>query len=118
MWMPTTSAWLPSTASSCASDFYTLDVADAIGRPAPDEAVGAFVGRHPELVGRMSVPGIDEPFVTTPESIEAIARKYLFAVLQAGGIYRHIAENKSRRFHHRSLHGRDRRARKRRPNCW
>src|ERR1700683_3212987 len=27
----------------CASDFYTLDVADAIGRPAPDDAVSAFV---------------------------------------------------------------------------
>ena len=77
-----------------ASDFYTLDVAEAIGKPAPDEAVAAFVARHPELVGRLSVPGIDEPFVTTAESIEQIARKYLHAVLQAGCIYRHIAGRK------------------------
>jgi tagaturonate epimerase len=81
-----------------ASDFYTLDVADAIGRPAPDSAVDAFVASHPELVGQLSVPGIDQPFVTTPESIEAIARKYLFAVLEAGCIYRHIAARKSAGF--------------------
>lgn len=78
-----------------ASDFYTLDVAEAIGKPAPDGAVDAFVNRHPELVGRISIPGIDEPFFTTAESIEAIARKYLYAVLQAGCIYQHIAGRKN-----------------------
>jgi len=77
-----------------ASDFYTLDVAEAIGKPAADGAVDAFVARHPELVGRLSIAGIEEPFVTTVESIEQIARKYLFAVLEAGCIYRHIAEQK------------------------
>src|SRR5918912_3461960 len=35
------------------SDFYTLDVADAIGQPAAARAVAAFVERHPELVGRL-----------------------------------------------------------------
>ena len=78
-----------------ASDFYTLDVADAIGQPAPDRAVVAFTGRHPELVGTLSVPGIEEPFITTADAIAQIARKYLFAVLEAGCIYRHIAERKS-----------------------
>src|SRR5215213_6737207 len=43
------------------SDFYTLDVADSIGQLAPDEDVAAFVARHPELIGRLSIPGIDEP---------------------------------------------------------
>ena len=47
------------------SDFYTLDVADSIGEPASEEDVTAFVGRHPELVGRIEIPGIDEPFETT-----------------------------------------------------
>jgi tagaturonate epimerase len=78
-----------------ASDFYTLDVAEAIGTPAPDPIVHAFVSRHPELVGKLSIPGIDEPFVTTVQSIEQIAHKYLFAVLQAGCIYRHIAQRKN-----------------------
>src|SRR5690242_578105 len=32
-----------------ASDFYTLDVASAIGQPASEDDVKAFAGRHPEL---------------------------------------------------------------------
>src|ERR1051325_6689109 len=31
------------------SDFYTLDVADAIGQPADPSAVGGFASRHGEL---------------------------------------------------------------------
>jgi hypothetical protein len=77
-----------------ASDFYTLDVASAIGQPAPAADVEAFVGRHPELIGRLSVPGIAEPFATTRQSVEAVAGKYLFAVQEAGRIYRHVAERK------------------------
>jgi hypothetical protein len=76
------------------SDFYTLDVADSIGHPAADEDVSAFVARHPELVGRLEVPGIAEPFETTPAEIERIARKFLKAVQDAGRIYRHVAERK------------------------
>ncbi|HEX8117475.1 MAG TPA: tagaturonate epimerase family protein, partial [Pyrinomonadaceae bacterium] len=52
------------------SDFYTLDVADSIGEPASDGDVQAFVGRHPELVGRIEIPGIAEPFETTRAEIE------------------------------------------------
>ena len=77
-----------------ASDFYTLDVASAIGQPAAAADVEAFVGRHPELIGRLSIPGIGEPFVTTQQSVEAVAAKYLFAVEEAGRIYRHVAERK------------------------
>lgn len=76
------------------SDFYTLDVADSIGQPASDEDVDAFVARHPELVGRLEIPGIGEPFETTREEIERIARKFLRAVQDAGAIYRHVAAAK------------------------
>jgi hypothetical protein len=76
------------------SDFYTLDVAHFIGRAAPAEDVSAFVARHAELVGTITIPGIAQPFTTTKESIGAVAAKYLFAVKEAGKIYRHIAEKK------------------------
>jgi hypothetical protein len=76
------------------SDFYTLDVVDAIGRPAEPQAVQAFVDRHSELVGRLEIPGIDEPFVTARCDIEKTAGKYLNAVQEAGRLYRHIAEAK------------------------
>src|ERR1043166_7339322 len=76
------------------SDFYTLDVADSIGQPAEASEVRAFVARHPELVGRIEIPGVAEPFETTREEIERIASKYLKAVGDAGAIYRHVAARK------------------------
>jgi hypothetical protein len=72
------------------SDFYTLDVADAIGQIAEPCSVEAFVDRHAELVGKLEIPGIAEPFATTRAKIEEIAAKYLNAVREAGDIYRHI----------------------------
>ena len=76
------------------SDFYTIDVADAIGQPAAPAAVKAFVDRHAELIGRLEIPGIDRPFETTKADVERCTAKYLHAVQQAGKIYRHIAAAK------------------------
>lgn len=76
------------------SDFFTLDVADAIGQPAAPTDVAAFVDRHPELVGTVSIAGIDTPFSTTRMDVERIASKYLKAVQDAGSIYRHITSAK------------------------
>src|SRR6201985_1812836 len=41
-------------------NFFTLDVADLIGRPANVADVAAFVKRHPELVGVVKIPDITE----------------------------------------------------------
>jgi len=76
------------------SDFYTIDVADTIGKAAAPEAVEAFVRRHGELVGRLSIPQIAEPLVTTAPQVRAVAAKYLLAIQEAGNIYRHIARQK------------------------
>ena len=75
-------------------DFYTIDVADSIGKPSSSDAVQAFVRNHPELLGDISVPGIVEPFRTTSADVERIAAKYLLAARDAGKIYRHIAQSK------------------------
>ena len=39
------------------SDFFTIDVADFIAQPADPAAVKAFVDRHPELVGTITLAG-------------------------------------------------------------
>jgi hypothetical protein len=80
-----------------ASDFYTLDVAAAIGKPAAQADIDALLDRHPELVGRLTVDGIEEPFETTRQSVADIAARYLFAVQEAGRIYRHIAAKRGER---------------------
>jgi tagaturonate epimerase len=76
------------------SDFYTIDVADSIGRQAAADAVKTFMERHADLIGRLEIPGIEEPFTTTRAEVERIAGKYLQAVQEAGKIYRHIAAAK------------------------
>lgn len=76
------------------SDFYTIDVADSIGKPAAAADVQAFVKRHPELSRRVEIPGIDRPIESTAAEVERTIAKYLLAVQEAGRIYRHIAERK------------------------
>ncbi len=73
------------------ADFYTIDVADWIGKPADGAAIEAFARRHGELVGRIAVAGIEEPFEITAPEFQRIAAKYLLAVQEAGKVYRHVA---------------------------
>ncbi|HTH52559.1 MAG TPA: tagaturonate epimerase family protein [Edaphobacter sp.] len=75
-------------------DFFTLDVADMIGKPADAADVKAFVSRHPELIGTVTIPGIAEPFKTDEAFVTKIANKFLAAVQDAGRIYRFLVEKK------------------------
>ncbi len=77
------------------SDFFTIDVADSIAKPAAAAAdVQAFVDRHPELIGQISIPYIDRPFEIKRAEVERVANKFLLAVQDAGKIYQHIAKAK------------------------
>jgi len=73
------------------ADFYTIDVADWIGKPAGKEAIEAFTRRHPELAGRLEIPGVKRPFELGAAELERMAGKYLLAVQEAGKVYRHVA---------------------------
>ncbi len=77
-----------------ASDFFTIDVADYIGKPADPKDVDAFVKDNARFIGSLAIPGIAEPFEVSEAQVRAIADRYLFAVQEAGRIYRHIAEKK------------------------
>jgi hypothetical protein len=75
-------------------DFFTLDVADEIGEAAEPADVAAFIQRHPELLGRVNIAGIAEPFELTRADIEKTANQFLKATQKAGAIYRHIVQQK------------------------
>jgi len=75
-------------------DFFTLDVADEIGKAAKPEDVDAFVARHPELIGEVKIPHIAEPFKTDAAFVKVVANKFLAAVQDAGKIYRFLVEKK------------------------
>jgi len=76
------------------ADFFTIDVADFIGKPAAEATTQAFVAAHAKYAGSLRVPGIDGALEVTRARIEAIARKYLYAAQEAGKVYRHIAQAK------------------------
>jgi hypothetical protein len=76
------------------SDFFTLDVAEEIGQTADSKSIEAFVKSCSDFVGKLTIPGIDQPFAITRDTLVAAAQKYLFAVQTAGQIYRHLLLSK------------------------
>jgi hypothetical protein len=76
------------------SDFFTIDVADSIGKMAEQDQIHAFVDGHGELVGKVHLPGIERPFETSRTDVHRIAGQYLLAAKDAGRIFRHIASRK------------------------
>ena len=78
------------------SDFYTIDVADFIGKKKDQSSIDAFVRCHSELVGKIKVEGVEEDFENTPALLSQVANKFLYAVEQAGAVYRRIESAKGK----------------------
>jgi len=76
------------------ADFYTIDVADFIGQETPGPIIDDFVKSHPELIGSVSIPGIEEPLEITKEELARVANQYLLAVQEATNVYHYIVEKK------------------------
>jgi hypothetical protein len=75
------------------SDFFTLDVGDAIGEQAPNADIDAFVLSQCRYVGELTIPGAGT-YNVSREDIRRVAATFLKAVQRAGEIYRHIADKK------------------------
>ncbi|MBN1416533.1 MAG: hypothetical protein JW973_15620 [Bacteroidales bacterium] len=78
------------------SDFFTLDVADFIGKPAQKKDIDDFISAFKKYRGSLLVPGIRTPFEITDKSLNEMAAKYLYAIKEAGAIYRTIELKKGR----------------------
>jgi hypothetical protein len=71
-----------------ASDFFTLDVADFVGRSGGDVGpLKAFLERFGKEV---RVPGIAGPLSLDAATVDAACSKFLRAMQEAGAIHRHI----------------------------
>jgi tagaturonate epimerase len=81
-----------------ASDFFTLDVADFTGQPAPKAEIDRFVDELGRYRGPLVIPGIDTAFEITDDLLRQTALKFLLATQEAGRIYRHIRERKGEDF--------------------
>jgi len=76
------------------SNFFTIDVADYLGKPASADGTTSFLNEMGPFEGTLIIPGISTPFNVTDELLKDIARKYLYAAEKAGGVYGYIAEKK------------------------
>ena len=73
------------------SDFFTIDVADYIGKKADQQDIDIFIKENERFSGKnFTIPGIDEPFTISKEKLKEIAAKYLFAIKKASEIYQYI----------------------------
>jgi len=77
-----------------AADFYTIDVADYIGKAASGESIAAYLADMKRYIGKQQLPGIAEPVEVTPVLLEEIAGKYLYAIEEASRVYEHIVSKK------------------------
>jgi hypothetical protein len=76
------------------SDFFTLDVADYIGKAASQAEIDKFITDHKKMVGKLSIPGISQPFEVTEDYLKKFAAKFLFATIEASKIYQYIVSKK------------------------
>jgi tagaturonate epimerase len=84
----TVDAFLPS------HNFFTIDVADYIGKPANLKAASSFVDAIAPYKGTLSIPDMPAPIQLTDRALADFAHKYLHAISEAGKVYRHIAAEK------------------------
>ena len=64
--------------------FFTLDVADYIGKTASQEDITAFMEKYKEYIGKLNIDGIDEGIEVTEGMLVETASKVLLAVQEAG----------------------------------
>jgi hypothetical protein len=76
------------------SDFFTLDVAEFLGREVPEEEIQHFMETASAYTGQLHIPGAGEPFHVTPDALKGIARNFLGAIKEAASIYRYILSRK------------------------
>jgi hypothetical protein len=76
------------------ADFFTLDVADAVGETAAPEKVETFLKANEKYIGTLAIDGTDSPIGLSREELEGSAAKFLAAIEKAGAIYRRIVELK------------------------
>lgn len=77
-------------------DFFTIDVADFIGKTANPYDVRLFASKNRKYIGDFEIPGINKSFNITEADLENLASRYIIPTTEAGIIYRHIENIKGK----------------------
>ncbi len=78
------------------SNFFTIDVANFISKPADEVSTTEFVKRHSKFIGKLFIPGIDFDFLVTKELLIKIANNYLRAIQEVAKIYNYLLNKKGK----------------------
>jgi tagaturonate epimerase len=78
------------------SNFFTIDVAHCIAKPADAASTSDFVKRYSKYIGKLSIPGIDHEFEVTEPFLLKTANNYLLAIQEVAKIYNHIVAKKGK----------------------
>jgi len=77
-----------------ACDFFTLDVADYIGKAAPAEEIERFIAAITPHIGVVRHPGLDHDLKISGEALHAFSQKYVYAIQEAAKTYAYIKQKK------------------------
>jgi tagaturonate epimerase len=77
-----------------ASDFFTIDVANYIGKRADESEILEFVSGAGKYTGELKIPGTKLSFKSSELNVRLITEKYLFAAIKAWEVYRKIEKIK------------------------
>ncbi|MCG9972873.1 tagaturonate epimerase family protein [Christiangramia crocea] len=80
------------------SDFFTIDVANFIGKETSLEEKKSFIWFFDKYRGKLRISGISEEFVITEENLDEMCDMFLLAMKNAGIVYEHIASEKDGEF--------------------
>ena len=72
------------------ANFFTLDVAAFIGKESKEEEIVSFVASCEKYIGKLDIPGFDQPMIVTVDLLKNIAAKFLAATQQASEIYDYL----------------------------
>jgi tagaturonate epimerase len=78
------------------SNFFTIDVAHYIGKPADKSARADFIARHGRFLGKLKIPGIDEVFKIDQAFLASVADNYYAAIQEVKKIYNYIVSLKGK----------------------
>lgn len=77
-----------------ACNFFTLDVADYIGKPASEQETKQFVETMKSVLGTLAHPALDGTITLTEDDLKRFAQKYLLGLLEAVKIYEYLKGKK------------------------
>lgn len=80
-----------------ASNFFTIDVADFIGKPGDSGKIESFVQNYSPYFGNISIPGINHTLKLDEEEVRNIAQTYYAPIEEARQIYQFIKSKKGNR---------------------